>query len=746
MILFYEDWLKYPTATIHYETRNRSFVRQASVYKAMGIKNHAFILALVNPELRYVDPFDPNLTMEQMGMVAMECKINPWYFFREVARVPAQATPEPVSVDANRGNIALWWCFFTHAMIILIQIRQTGKSLSSDLLMVLLLEIMCVKTKINLLTKDDDLRRGNIRRMKDIMEELPRYLDQRTRDDANNTEEVTVHRLGNIYSTHVPQASPKRANNMGRGLTSAIFQIDEGPFQVNIHIALQAALAATTAAREAAEKAGAPYGTILTTTAGKKDEREGAYIYNIVEESAVWTEKFFDCQNQQEFEAIVRKNSRNDVFQINATFNHRQLGKTDEWLYKAMQSVKAEGDNASRDYFNLWTSGTASSPFSVQVAQMIRDSYRGEDYTDISKPDGYITRWYIPENTIEQRLKTGKFVLGMDTSDASGGDDISLIIVDVEDGATIACGTYNETNLMPFAAWVCSILVAYKNITAIIERRSTGVMLIDYLLWMLPQHGEDPFKRLFNRVVNDHLEYPDRYQLINCHVRQRPAEINTQLKKHFGFATSGSGLTSRTELYSTTLNNALKLAGNRMYDNVLINQTLGLVTKNGRIDHQDGQHDDLVIGWLLCHWLISQGTNLQFYGIDSRMVMKKAVAKKPLTPAEEYAAQEQERVKAEIEKLYTRLSSESDEFVSMRLEQELILLSNKLIQEDNDLFSVDELIRQARETRKQNKRVSSLSTNQSIYSELKYANMGHEGTFSDTPWAGNDYYYGRRRY
>lgn len=744
MILFKEDWKKYPTATIHYETSNKSFLRLASVYRSMGIENNAFHLALINPELRHVDPYDPNLTLEQMAMVAMECKINPWYFFREVARVPSQGSIEPVKLEANRGNIALWWCFFNHAMIILIQIRQTGKSLSTDMLMVLLMMFVCVRTKVNLLTKDDDLRRSNIRRMKEIIDELPPYLDLRGRDDANNTEEITVSKLDNIYSTHVPQASPKRANNMGRGLTSPIFQIDEGPFQVNIHIALPAALAATTAARESAAAAGAPYGTILTTTAGKKDEREGAYIYGIVQESTVWTEKFFDCENQADFERVVRANNHDNLFQINATFNHRQLGKTDDWLYKAMQSVKAAGEAADRDYFNRWTSGTASSPFPVHIAEMIRNSQRGEDYVDISKPDGYITRWYIPEETIQHRLMTGKFVMGMDTSDASGGDDISLVIVDVEDGATVACGTYNRTNLMPFAAWVCSILVTYKNITGIIERKSSGVMLLDYLLWMLPQHGEDPFKRLFNRVVNDHLEYPDRFHLIDCHPRQRPSEINTQFKKHFGFATSGSGQASRSELFSTTLNNAVKLAGSRMYDNVLIDQTLGLVNKNGRIDHQDGEHDDMVIGWLLCHWLISQGTNLAFYGIDSRQVLKKAVVKKQLTPQEAYAEVEQQRIREKMEDIYKRLTNEPDEFIGLRLEQELVLLSNQLQTEEQDMFSVDELIRQARETRKQAKRTSSLRASGSVYHDMNYASGRYEGTISDRPLAGYDPY--RRRY
>jgi hypothetical protein len=487
MILFQQDWARYPSAFPDLKTKNVSWVRLAAVYREMGIKNHAFILALVNPDLQGVNPHDPNLRLDQMAAIALECKINPWYFFREVARVPAIGDDEPGYVEANRGNIALWWSFFNHIMIILIQIRQTGKSVSTDLLMILLTHLLCQNTKINLMTKDDTLRRKNVERMKEISEELPRYLQLKTREDANNTEEITIKALNNTYTTHVPQPSPKRAYNMGRGLTSAIFHIDEAPFQPNIAIALPAALAATGAAVDKAKAAGTPYGTIITTTAGKKDDKDGKFIFNLLSDAAEWTEKLFDCKNWEELDRVVRANSREGKFIVNATFNHQQLGKTDTWLKQKLEESLQTGDDANRDYFNMWTSGSQSNPIPISILERISKSVMAPLYTDISKPHGYITRWFIPEEQIAYRMANSKFILGMDTSEASGGDDISFYLLDAETLETIAVGTYNETNLITFAEWVCSILVSYQNITAIIERRSTGGMLLDYLLLMLPQ-------------------------------------------------------------------------------------------------------------------------------------------------------------------------------------------------------------------------------------------------------------------
>lgn len=708
MILFEQDWWNYPTAIIDTKTTNRSFVRLAAVYRSMGIKNHAFILALINPKLQGVDPFSPHLTADQMYMIAVECKLNPWYFLREIARAPGNSGSPAVPLEANRANIALFWCFFNHVFFTLIQPRQTGKSFSTDTLMSYLMNIVCTGTSINLLTKDDNLRRKNIERIKEIMAELPPYLSQRTKDDANNGEEVTVKALKNTYNTHVPQSSPKRAYNMGRGLTTAIFHIDEPPFQPNIAIALPAALAATGAAVERAKAVGAPYGTILTTTAGKKDDKDGRFVYKLLEDSATWTEKFFDCVDWKELDKMVRRNSRAGKFMINGTFSHRQLGKSDEWLKQKIEESLQTGDDANRDYFNLWTSGSQSSPLPTHISEMIAMSRIDDLYTSISNPDGYITRWYIPEEEIEYRMSTGKFVLGMDTSEASGGDDISLVLLDVETLEVIAAGSYNETNLITFSKWVCDTLIRYPNITAIIERRSTGAMLLDYLLLMLPQHGEDPFKRLYNRVVQDYDEFPDRYKEIKQPIGRRPTDITIRYKTTFGFATSAGGATSRTSLYSTTLQGAAKRAGNKVHDKDLAGQILGLVYRNGRVDHEVDEHDDLVIGWLLAHWLLTQGKNLAHYGIDPRLVMSAMQTKQEETNEDFFRRMEQQTLRTRIEDIYGQLTNEEDDYVATRLEQELRLLDKKIILEQDEIYSIDELIRSARETKRNKVRKSNL--------------------------------------
>lgn len=734
MILFQEDWRKYPTAFADLKTPNQTYVRLASVYREMGVKNHTFMLALVNPMLQGVDPFEKHLPMEIQAAIAVECQINPWYFFREVGRAPPIAGYDPVPVEANRGNIALWWLFFNHVMTILIQIRQTGKSFSTDLLMTYLLDIVCQNTAIEMMTKDDDLRRTNVKRIKDIFESLPSFLCMKTKDDLNNTEQITVNALGNRYNTHVPQASPKRAINMGRGLTTPIFHADEAPFQPNIALALPAALAATGAAMDAARRNDTPYGIILTTTAGRKDDKDGAFIYRMVEESAEWAERFLDARNKEHLYEIIKHASRGGLVQINATFNHRQLGKTDAWLMEKLTTSKQTGEEADRDFFNRWTSGTQSHPLPIEVLNTIAESEMEVVHTQIDESN-YVIRWYIDEDEIEHRMATGQFILSQDPSEAAGKDDIGMVLLDAETLEVVAAGTYNETNLIMFAKWVCSILVRWRKITCIIERRSMGAMLLDYLLYMLPQHGIDPFTRLFNWVVQEFDENPERFKEIRQPMSHRIDNIYTRHKGTFGFATSGSGQTSRTALYSTTLHNASKRAGNKVRDKKLIKQIKGLIVKNGRVDHPDGEHDDLIIAWLLAHWFLTMGKNLSFYGIDPTRVMSAVHVPKEETPEQSWRRMEQEQIRTRIFELHDLITNEEDDFITQKYEHELRLLDKRIILEQDEIYSVDELLRSAREA-KRKRRVRpnfQVLDHDARYRQVRNDAVYSHGVLSDKP-------------
>jgi hypothetical protein len=720
MILFHSDWDYYPDAIADFQTTNQSFVRLAQLYADMGVENNVFHLALHNPDLQGVDPFSPNLTVEQMVDIGLECAENPWYFFREIIRVPAAGGSEHPRLIANRGNIGMYWCFFNHVDVALIQPRQTGKSVSTDCLMVNLVHFATDHTYITMITKDNSLRTKNVERLKKMRDLLPKYLLEMRPDDADNQIELTYKSRDNGYSTAVAQNSEAGANNVGRGLTSPVLHSDEGPFTSFINIILPAALAAGTAARNNAKKDGQPYGNIFTTTAGKKDNREGKFMYELIFGGMTWDERMvFDAANQEELHRRIKKNCTGVVGPggkkvdddmkralVNITLSHRQLGYTDRWLKEAMANAGGTPESLARDFLNFWSSGSLSSPLSQKLNERIRDSMRKADYLEWSK-DNYCLNWYIPENQIAKRMAEGRFIAGLDTSEAVGRDTIALVIIDVEDLSVVATGTYNETNLIKFCNYLGNILIRYPNITLVPERKSTGGMIIDYLILQLTRAGQDPFKRIFNRIVDNASTDPESFKEIQTSLLSRLENFYDTRKATFGFNTNAE---NRSLLYTTVLQNGAKNGGDKVHSEKLVTELLGLVVKNDRIDHSASGHDDHVIAWLLGHWFVAHARNLAYYGIPNGLAMS-AVAKFSLeeeTVEQQYQRQQQQRLLNEVASLLEQLNDfQQDPMSVAKLEGRLRAISGRLV-DDTDVSyvqTIDAAIRESQETRMQRMRM-----------------------------------------
>ncbi len=706
-ILFQEDWSKFSTAIIDYDTKNTSFLRNVALYHDMGIKNCAFSLALLQPQLKGIDPHDPDLDAVTLATIGIECAYNPWYYFREVHRIPAVSANVASPLSANRGNIALWWLYFNHIDVALIQPRQTGKSVSTDSLMTWLLQIGATNTQLTMITKDDQLRKANVARLKKMVHLLPALLKQRHPDDTNNQSEVTNYSRQNKYLTAVAQASEPAANNVGRGLTSPTLHVDEGPFISWIETTLPAALASGTAAREEARRFGKPYGNIFTTTAGKIDSRDGRYMYNMIFNGTPWNDRFFDCKNRMELLQMIKDNakgSKENKIIVNCTFSHKQLGYTDDWLAEKMRENNAYGEVADRDFLNRWTSGSMRSPLSVQMNETIKKSEMEPVWTEITK-EGFIVRWYDTEVNVRRRMDVGNFILGLDTSEAVGRDAIAGVITDLSDMSVIGTISTNESSLIKFARFVCDLMIKYKRILIIPERKSTGIVIIDALLLHLPLHGEDPFKRIYNTLVDEHTVREDEYHLLSMDVTRRNQQFYDSRKRYFGFMTTAS---SRNTLYSSVLQQAAKTSGHVVRDKDLSGEIRTLVEKNGRIDHGASGHDDMVVAWLLTHWFANNAKNLKHYGIDStRINSTKSYDGTNLSTQQIMKIEEQRALSDTITGLVKELENCNDDRDAMLLERRLRVLNARLDTSDDEIFGIDALIRKAVDVRKEKARKQS---------------------------------------
>jgi len=617
MIIFLEDWKANPTAVVHYKTANRSWVKMAGVLNAMGVKNCLFHLALLNPALLDVDPHSPSVTSSEITQILDECVNNPWYFLREVLRIPSPGSSVDIMVRANRMNLSAWFLFFNHCLTTIIAPRQTTKSGTVECLMTYLLTVGCMNTTITHLTKDDSLRVSHVAKLKELIATLPPYLQLRVTGDTNNTEKLTFKAVGNTYVTMVSQLSKKAALKTGRGITTPITHVEELAFVENLQITLPALLAAGSAARDSAASVGAPYGTIFTTTPGYLSSESGSYAHEIYNGCFRWDEKLLDSKNIEELHSRIKANAPCAALRAVLEYNHRQLGYTDDWLRGKISDAMASGISAEAEFLNIWPAGNSASIIPKDKLKIIIANRMNDSDMEISTY-GYIVRWYIPKH----KRANLHLIAGMDTSEAIGKDGIAMVLRDSKTGEVVGSGDFNETNTITFARWLSEFLIDNPNVTLMIERKNTAISIVDALIEILLHNNIDPFARIFNFVVNDS-EVNSKYrdEVTSVPFRSRDKEVYIKYRKHFGYNTTGTGRTSRGQLYGETFSASLTYTADSIRDPKLITQLTGLRVKNNRIDHASGGHDDMVIAWLLGYWTLSKGSNLSFYGIPSNSIL-----------------------------------------------------------------------------------------------------------------------------
>lgn len=703
MILFNKDYDEYEVG-FDYNTTNKSFLEMASLLKSMGVKNYRFMLALHQPELSGLSPFDASLSTEIKVKMAIEAKKNIWYYFRECVRVPASGAPRGIPLRLNRGILAMVWLFFNHIDSAVAMPRQTGKSTTMNLLYLWLLYLGGRGTWMGLITKDNPLRIKNVTEIKRTRALLPPFMIEITKNDPDNQSEfkALAPHLDNHWMCAVGQTDRDSANKIFRGFSLPCVFWDEFAFIPNVHLSYSTVMGASGTARNQAKASFGHYGTIHATTTADINQAEGKYAYELFHDGATWDEAYYDSYDVAELTQRIRANLKSSTAKtlLNLTFSHRQLGYSDEWALEYIINTKGSAESLNVDLFNIWISTGGESPFTKKILKTLRESFKDPLHKTFDKY-GMLTRWYKSEFEIEKILRTESIVLGLDTSQGIGRDAISGTFLRAEGLEVLGTFRTNRTMLKWFEATVLELMIKYKNITLIPENKNTGVGLVDSLLVELPLRGEDPFKRIFNYIVHNPAEHKDLYHEACRPLASRSPEVYVRAKQYFGYMTTSK---SRKELFETTIKYALDNAADVAHDKDLIEEISGLRVIDGRLDHDKNGHDDTVVSWLLSHWLIRYGQNLKWYGIDSSRIAAKLREKKEshLSAVELYQAQQQQRLIEEANQVTKLIMECTNPIVFDKLELQLNNLTRRITvrpDEDSPLMSMDVMLNKAKEVR-----------------------------------------------
>lgn len=673
-IALMRDYASYPNAVIDTSNCHKSWIEMAQVMRHMGVKNFMFHLTLLQPELKGVDPHDPNLTLEQKAMIVAECKENLWYFARCVARIPTKGVKNGLQVRLNRMTLCVWWCCVMNIDVAAVAPRQQGKSVGFDVDTLRTIQIAGENQDVILLTKDAQLRKNNIIRLKAMRDMLPGYLNFTTGYDSDNNEELTVKALSNRLVTAVAQKSKELADNLGRGLTAALLRLDEAAYMFNLHISFPVAAAAGTQARTSARENGTAYGTGLATTPGRRDTDHGKFAYNLITGGFFWNEAIVDSDSRQDAVETILANCSGDRAILNGTFSHRQLGRSDSWLKDAMLTAGGSRESRLKDFLNHWPSGSETSPIDPAILTAIKSSEVEPDHRDKGRKR-FIMNWYIKKDMIEKTLDDEYTIMAIDSSNAVGRDANGMVITSIRTMETLGTSNITSASLIEYGLWVAEVLIRFPKMLLVIENKSSGQALMDIIADRLLEAGMNPFKRIFNRIAND----PERYDKEWVDIKQPRSDSSMYVfhKGLFGFMTTGR---LRAFLYDTVLTSSVTSTGHLVKDKMLIDQLAGLVEKKGRIDHQDGGHDDLVIAWLLANYVARFGKNLWYYGIPRHLILESVSDEGTLMSKEELKNQQHDdRLRRFVESLNLKIESSKSPFEKRMLENKIKLIKQKFI-------------------------------------------------------------------
>lgn len=617
----------------HISTSNLSFIQTARDLKSLGINNNAFFLSLYNPDLADVDPFSPNLTKEQVQAIINECIINPWYFIRECVRIPEQGGGTGPGAGSkfrlHRGNLAACWCFFRNIDLYLVIPRQCFKTHSMLACLNWAYIFGTSNSVFNFSNKSQKDSDDNLRKMKEQKDVLPIYMQHRYGIEIDesgdfkqvkgldNVRTMTNPVNGNRIDSKPSAATEEKADGIGRGNSAPIQFYDEVEFTKYIGTIIMAAGPAYVRAAENAKKNGAMYGRIFITTPGNIDSQPVKDSMSTREQAAVFTERLYDM-TEDDIAAFMKANSRNGIIYIE--FNYKQIGMDEEWYQKVCAVSNWDKIKIKREVLLQRIRGTSESPFDPDDLDTI-NGFRKEPIDEIMVNKIFTLYVY------EKLDKTVPYIMGVDCATGVNNDNTVLMIIDPYTLHPVACMKTPLADAVETAQniihvvnrYIPKALVAIESnhlgsaIIAILKRSSIAANLyydIDKAMvpdveTRLDKHGmviNDPNNRRFYGVATTATTRPMMMQILLRHVAERKSDFICR------------------ELIDD-LNNLIQKA-------------------SGKIEAAQGEHDDVVMAYLIALFVYYHGSKLSRYGItkyDPRKPIGESV-KKVETYADAYEA------------------------------------------------------------------------------------------------------------
>lgn len=595
------------TAYYHMSTTNQSFLDMHYYLKQTGRQNNKFFLVIYDPDLIGVDPRDPNLNTLMKKKILRECIINFWYFIREVVRIPDQggAVGGGARYKLHRGNLALNFGFLLNWNMFVEFPRQHGKTISAVVWYLWVFNFGTTNSEMMFMNKKHDDSKMNLRRLKDIRDTLPSYLqmkemmgpDGKVKKASNNVESTTNIINNNKITTKAGARNSAGANGLGRGCTMPIHWYDEYAFILYNDVIYSAATPAFKTASMNAKKNNAPYGILITTTPGDMTTNEGIEAYNTKEAATPFNEAFYDYSFEK-LKEVRNSNTSSSFFYIRYTY--QQLGSSEQYFKEMVIDLKKNWVAIRREVLLEWSKSSSNSPFRQQDLDEVERLVMKEPIQQVALCNGlYFLNIYKPmDASMAFRYPP---IMGVDVSGGYQKDSSTITIIDSRTTEVVADFNCNYISTNDLAKVIYELVVKYMPNCIVNVERNGGF-------------GASVLSVLAKSKIKKNLYFEVKDKVIEERFNGTKPVRKTVQKKCFGFDETRDS----RQLLMEILKERMEKHKAKFISPIIFDELTTLeVKRNGRIEHADNAHDDQIFSYLLALYVWYEGKNLmQNFGLD----------------------------------------------------------------------------------------------------------------------------------
>ena len=465
-----------------YNTKNKAFLNIHKLLKSLGVKNHSEHLQLFNKDLLGVDVRDPRLTDDLRFAIFQVCKMNLWYFLREVVVVPEGDNMLPF--DLNIGAFCTTWMCTRNQNFLYIISRQIGKTFLMTTILAWVLIFGGSDMLIKNIHHSKDPAVGNINKIKKVLELIPGWMQVHKKEYDKPDKKTGLMKVKNILAksdnartleckpyknkieTVVVGNTLDSADRAGRGATANIYFIDEVAHTKNNNIAFGALNQSTTEARLKSIRSGCPYGIWMLGTPGNLKTPHGRWIYEKIRNEYIpFTYRDFHLldKTQKEIEEYINKRSISNFWFVE--FDWDILGYSEKWFFDKNRNEDVPG--IRREVLLNWEDTNTNSPFTRTQISALEQKSRRFNPVHIEYDDFNTFTIYPKEGdrieTLEDFLVMNSasrsgIIIGIDVANGTGRDSSTMVFVNAKTLEVIATYHNNMINTDDFAILLAHIL------------------------------------------------------------------------------------------------------------------------------------------------------------------------------------------------------------------------------------------------------------------------------------------------